>query len=430
MVNTEDIRNGPLSNLDLAASTPTGPVGTKSDPGENVLSIAEQRLKRSVRTSAPFGSVPAHPPSDPVAIAHICRELVTGMIDGGDAAEMTQRIRRAALEWAREGVPIDNVLAAVREGLESGAGVIISGSRSGDSSNLTSGVEWMLEALTKITSAVAVAYLDQGTAEGVENHSAENALASAMLSGRADFRMAREGGIDVADAYLVLAVALPIHREESGRGIEAACRLSLVQAELARQCDGTAMSVLNVGGGTILLPQSVCDDDRLAKVVAALSAAANVPLIAAAVRSVRDEIPLAVTRAHELLEMVERLGVESGLHFFESLALEYQITRPGPGRVALASLLEPLAVHPELWETLCCYIGNDLNRRAAASALGVHANTIDYRIKRVGQLTGLDLTLHAGLWYVRSALIAYAFVSENIRLPPGTVVRSKILPVG
>ncbi|MFC8381797.1 PucR family transcriptional regulator [Nocardia sp. NPDC057272] len=428
MVNTEEVRNGPLADLERVGPTLTVSVGAKSDPTENVLSIAEQRLKRSVRNTAPFGSLPTRPPSDPVEIANICRELVTGVIEGGDAAEVTQRIRRSALDWARKGVPIDNVLAAVHEGFESGASVIIGGWTNGDSSNLTSGVEWMLEVLAMTTSAIAVAYLDQEATEGIENHSAENALASAMLSGRADFRSAREFGIDIADVYVVLAIALPIHREEIGQGVEVARRLSLVQAELARQCCDTAMSVLNVGGGTVLLPQSVYDDDRLAKVVAALSAAANVPLIAAVVRSARDEIPLAATQAHELLEMIERLGLESGLHFFDSLALEFQITRPGPGRVALASLLEPLAAHPELWETLCCYLGNDRNRKKTASALGVHTNTIDYRIRRVGQLTGLDLTLHAGLWYVRSALIAYAFVSENVQVPPGTVIRSKIPP--
>ncbi|PKV81876.1 PucR family transcriptional regulator [Nocardia fluminea] len=427
MVNTEDVGNGAPADLELVGPTLTVTVAAQSVPRENVLSIAAQRHKRSVRDSAPFGSVPVRPPGDPLEIAHICRELVAGMIEGGDAVEATQRIRGAAVEWARAGVPIDDVLAAVYDGFESGASELIGGWTTGDSSNLTSGVEWMLEVLSMTTSAVAVAYLDQGAGEGIENYSAEDALASAMLNGRADFRMVREFGIDVADAYSVLAIALPLHREDTGQEIEAVRRLSLVRAELARQCGDTAMSVLNVGGGTILLPQSVCDDDRLATVVAALSAAANVPVIAAVVRSARDEIPLAVTQAHELLEVIERLGLESGLHFFDSLALEYQITRPGPGRAALASLLEPLAAHTELWETLCCYIGNDLNRRAAASALGVHANTIDYRIKRVGQLTGLDLTLHAGLWYARSALIAYTFVSENIQLPRGTVIRSKIL---
>lgn len=115
----------------------------------------------------------------------------------------------------------------------------------------------MLDVLAMTTSAIAVAYLDHRAAEGIENHSAGNSLASAMLSGSADFRMARESGIDVADAYIVFAIALPIHREKTGQGIEAARRLSLVQVELARQCGDTAMSVLNVGGGTILLPQSV-----------------------------------------------------------------------------------------------------------------------------------------------------------------------------
>lgn len=200
MVNIEEVRNGPLADVELVGPTLSVSVGAKSDPRENVLSIAEQRLKRSVRNTAPVGPLPAHPPGDPMEIASICRELVTGVIDGGDAAEITQRIRRAAVEWARQGVPIDDVLAAVYDGFESGASVIIGGWTTGDSSNLTSGVEWMLEVLSMTTSAIAVAYLDQGAIAGIEDQSAENALASAMLSvvgrQRARHHRHRRGHID------------------------------------------------------------------------------------------------------------------------------------------------------------------------------------------------------------------------------------------
>ncbi|NEW36894.1 PucR family transcriptional regulator, partial [Nocardia cyriacigeorgica] len=41
-----------------------------------------------------------------------------------------------------------------------------------------------------------------------------------------------------------------------------------------------------------------------------------------------------------------------------------------------------------------------------ARILHVHPNTVDYRLRRIGRLTGLDLSPTEGLWYLRSALVA------------------------
>lgn len=74
--------------------------------------------------------------------------------------------------------------------------------------------------------------------------------------------------------------------------------------------------------------------------------------MAAMVPAATDEIPAAAERAHELLDMVERLDCPPGLYRFADLALEYQLTRP------------------------------------------------------VAHLTGLDPTQGSGLWQLRSAMIA------------------------
>jgi DNA-binding PucR family transcriptional regulator len=91
------------------------------------------------------------------------------------------------------------------------------------------------------------------------------------------------------------------------------------------------------------------------------------------------------------------------------MALEYQLTRPGPGREYLGSLLDPLDDHPELLETLQRHISNNLNRQRTARLMHIHTNTIDYRLKRVAQLTGFDPTQPSGLWYLRSALVARSY---------------------
>lgn len=60
-------------------------------------------------------------------------------------------------------------------------------------------------------------------------------------------------------------------------------------------------------------------------------------------------------------------------------------------------------------ETLRTRISNNLNRQRTARILHVHTNTVDYRLKRIGQLTGFDPTQAAGLWYLRSALVARTY---------------------
>lgn len=88
------------------------------------------------------------------------------------------------------------------------------------------------------------------------------------------------------------------------------------------------------------------------------------------------------------------------------MLLDYQLTRPGVARRELAALLDPLADHPELLQTLEVHLGYDLNRRRTASTLHIHANTVDYRLRRIAELTGLDPARRVDLRHLEAALVA------------------------
>lgn len=45
-----------------------------------------------------------------------------------------------------------------------------------------------------------------------------------------------------------------------------------------------------------------------------------------------------------------------------------------------------------------------MNRQRATRQLHIHPNTIDYRLRRIRQATGVDRARNQGLWYQRSAL--------------------------
>ncbi|WP_320671565.1 PucR family transcriptional regulator [Patulibacter defluvii] len=61
---------------------------------------------------------------------------------------------------------------------------------------------------------------------------------------------------------------------------------------------------------------------------------------------------------------------------------------------------------PDLTETLRAYLEADLDRRAAASALHLHPNSLDHRLRRIGELTGLTFTSTADLLVLTAGVVA------------------------
>ena len=72
----------------------------------------------------------------------------------------------------------------------------------------------------------------------------------------------------------------------------------------------------------------------------------------------------------------------------------------------LAATLAPLRPHPELTETLVLYLNHDLNRRKTSTLLHIHPNTVDYRLRRITELTGVDATQPSGIQRLVVALAA------------------------
>nr|WP_239062925.1 helix-turn-helix domain-containing protein [Streptomyces sp. SID13031] len=147
------------------------------------------------------------------------------------------------------------------------------------------------------------------------------------------------------------------------------------------------MSSLSTDDGIALLPESVIHLDELRN---RISKAAGVEVIFTVATAAPEEVPAAVTLVRELLEVVRIYRLPAGVHRLDDLVLEYQLTRPSPARDQLARLVEPLVARPDLLQTLRCYLSHGRNRRQTATELHVHANTVDYRLRQVDKLTGLD----------------------------------------
>ncbi|MFI6364994.1 PucR family transcriptional regulator [Nocardia sp. NPDC050630] len=347
---------------------------------------------------------------DVKAVVRICLGWLIHGVEGHVLPTSTDRLAIAAAGCARERIPVETVLHAVHKGLEVGLDLIFARTGPADVRGVVTGTARVLELSSLITATVSKAYVLEHKAVAAEHQTAAHSLTSALLAGRLDSAAARDGGLPIADEYSVLAVAIPAHPDESHPRLDgqvvARRKLRRLQAALATIFGGHALSLLSVDGGTILVPSTVLADPALDGSVQRMSCATQVPLTVAVVAAPPDEVPTAARHAHELLDTVQQLELEPGVYRFTELALQYQLTRPGVGRDALATRLTPLDEHPGLLETLQIYIETGLSRTRAARQLRVHPNTVDYRLRRIAHLTGFDPAEPSGLWYLRSALIA------------------------
>ncbi|MBF6359170.1 PucR family transcriptional regulator [Nocardia farcinica] len=397
----------------------------------DVRTISRRMVGHFVENVVPCGTLPGDAlAGDVTAVTRACLELTMRMLDGHEIGENIDEVAAAAAGWAREGIPIDTIQHAIHEGFKLSFDLIQSQASAQDYESLINVARRFMEILDAITVAVSAAYVRELRAVVGEHHTAVHTLTSALLAGNTTSTMVRECGIPIAASYHVLALAVPQHPDEHNPaldgGVVARRKLRRVQAELATWVGEAALSLLSVDGGTVLIPTDACADEALDDLVARLSGAAQVPVRAAVVAAEPDRVPQAADQAHELLDMVQRMHSEPGLYRFTDLALEYQLTRPGPAREYLGGLLDPLEEYPELLETLRVHISTNLNRQRTARLLHVHTNTVDYRLKRIGHLIGFDPTNPSGLWYLRSALVARTHrTAEPAAGPDGARVRRR-----
>ncbi|MEU1985564.1 helix-turn-helix domain-containing protein [Nocardia sp. NPDC019395] len=346
---------------------------------------------------------------DVTSAVRVCLGWAVRRLDGDTLPERVDPLYVAAAGWARAGIPIETVLHALHEGFKAGLHLLFARANPAGRDEIVTGAATTLELLDLITAAISKAYVHEDKALAAEHHTAVHVLTSALLRGRATAKVARQCGIRIADEYYVLALALPPHTDERRAGRDphfvAVRKLRRVQAALATELRGNALSLLSVDGGTVLVPVALCTEPEIDEIVARLAEAGEVPITATVLRARTDEVSVAAGHAHEFLDTVKRVSRGPGVHRFAEVALQHQLTRPGIGRDILDARLRPLEAHPELMHTLRVFIGTDFNRQRTARRLHIHPNTVDYRMRRIGQLTGIDLSQASGLWYARSALI-------------------------
>ncbi|KUN92519.1 PucR family transcriptional regulator [Streptomyces caeruleatus] len=98
----------------------------------------------------------------------------------------------------------------------------------------------------------------------------------------------------------------------------------------------------------------------------------------------------------------------SGAYTISDVLVEYAVTLNEKVRTDLAAVIRPLRAHKVLWETLAAFVDSDYSRNKAARSLYIHRSTLDYRLKRIEDVTGCDPNSGRGAQMLTAAMIAEA----------------------
>ncbi|MDG3010937.1 PucR family transcriptional regulator [Rhodococcus sp. D2-41] len=314
-------------------------------------------------------------------------------------------VRVLASRGARSGERIDHVLSQCHRAMAGAREIVLEQTIDVTVDSLRTRARLLLSLAERVSEVASASYV--ATATTVESTApAVVHVVDALLAGRDATTLAARCGLVLADQHTVVAFTAARRPADlsAARGTVPGLERALV-AELG----APLLARLSPRQCTLLLPGSP-HIDEVRSHLDRVSGIADVDITATAVPAQTGDVAHAADQAHELLVLARHLGHAPDLYRLADLALEYQLTRPGPARDRLLELLGPLEAAPELLETLEVHIDNDLNRQRTARKLHLHPNTVDYRMKRVAQLTGCDPVRASGRWQLRSALVVREFV--------------------
>ncbi|MEV4315588.1 helix-turn-helix domain-containing protein [Actinocrispum sp. NPDC049592] len=149
--------------------------------------------------------------------------------------------------------------------------------------------------------------------------------------------------------------------------------------------------------------------------------ALRIPLVAGYVLpEMLTDIPAAVREARETVATVAALGrVRPGLYRLDDLLIEAMLLRSRDLAHRLATKVAPVVdLGEQVVETLEAFLESDCERRELARRLYIHPNTLNYRLRRVQELTGLSVSSPRDLGILKTALVALRITGTRTGMAP------------
>ena len=134
-------------------------------------------------------------------------------------------------------------------------------------------------------------------------------------------------------------------------------------------------------------------------------------VVAAAQAGEPVQVARATDEALSILQVVDNLDHPSGIYQLDDVPIEVSLLRSPDLANLLALRLAPLSGSgAPLFDTLRTYLDTVQDRRRTARILSIHPNTLDYRLRRIKELTGLSPTAPRDIQTLGAALAAWKLV--------------------
>jgi hypothetical protein len=340
--------------------------------------------------------------------------------------------RERAARRAEEGMPLHLLLRAHALGAYVLWKTMRETARPGEEAALVELSGFLLREQEGIAGAVAETYLDEQAALLAEGHEQRQALVRALLEGSLPADEGPLGALGLDGGALVLylrtdpvaVVALPGPAVNGGSpggdsgpvGVSSQVkrrRRRRIQSVLDRAFGTEVLTLIEDDGGHAVVPARTESDGRRTLptgppegLTDRLRRACGGEIRLAAVHADRPgAIAEAARTAFEVVRIAQASGQPAGLHRLDDVLLEYHLSRRDESSTLIAALLDPIADRPELVDTLRTYLNHQQDRRGTAKRLGLHPNTVDNRLARIAELTGLDLASPRGTALALAALL-------------------------
>jgi CRISPR/Cas system CSM-associated protein Csm2 small subunit len=369
----------------------------------DVPKLVDRVLERLVERLPSYGSMPMEALAGDVRpmTERVLRGFVAALGEGGvPAADLVTQARESAIARGEEGIPMEAILDAYVLGLQESVRQLRPELTKAPTEELIDFFEAVVTFQHVVHQAIAKGFLEHRESTVGETQAARGALLAALTERGDATDAALRAGIRMPERYVVVALEVGAHEDELKEGVDHVVagrrKVRRIRAELERR-GHDVLTALSPTGGIALLPTPA--DGRLHE---GLAKAAGAKVTVAVAEAAPGEVPMAVRVAREVLEVATKTRREAGSYRLADVLLEYQLTRRSEATERLAEILEP--VGEELRATLDVYLDEGLRRNATAKVLGVHPNTVDNRLRRIGRLTGLDPTRPADLPMLRAAV--------------------------
>jgi hypothetical protein len=282
---------------------------------------------------------------------------------------------------AADGVPLDEVLRGYRVAAMDAFDAITAAAVTADErAALPAVARELMSTVDRLSSAVADAYLDEQQYRLAEDTRLVAELIDALADGDVISVRLREfatrAGMQILESYRPFALTRP-------------GAVPYVHSQMAASLRLQGLAAVPEGSRVVGLAGPDADAERVG---------GRLALVAFGELARRSELREALDDVRLQLVLAQRDGQERGVVDAVQFAVPMLMARsPRIARQLRRRVLGPLEAYGEgrsveLLRTLRAYFAARLNRGKAAKALGVHPNTLDYRLGRIEELCGVRLS--------------------------------------